>query len=100
MNDRSQTVGKIPGGNGLRADLHDFQIAPRDIAYITAYNPILCDLSSVQGAAGGTIIDTAIQEVDMKTGLVRWEWHSLDHVGVAESQTTAPKTSPWDWFHL
>jgi hypothetical protein len=36
----------------------------------------------------------------MKTGLVRWEWHSLDHVGVAESQTTAPKTSPWDWFHL
>jgi hypothetical protein len=100
MNDRYQTVARIPGGNGLRADLHDFQIAPRDIAYITAYNPILCDLSSVQGAAGGTIIDTAIQEIDMKTGLVRWEWHSLDHVGVAESQTSAPKTSPWDWFHL
>ena len=26
------------------ADLHDFQIAPRDVAYITAYNPIRCDL--------------------------------------------------------
>jgi hypothetical protein len=100
MNDRYQTVARIPGGNGLRADLHDFQIAPRDIAYITAYNPILCDLSSVQGAPGGAIVDTAIQEIDMKTGLVRWEWHGLDHVGVAESQTTAPKTSPWDWFHL
>jgi Arylsulfotransferase (ASST) len=100
MNDRYQTIARIPGGNGLRADLHDFQIAPRDIAYITAYNPILCDLSSVGGASGGAINDTAVQEIDMKTGLVRWEWHSLDHVGVAESQTTAPKTSPWDWFHL
>ena len=25
----------------------------------------------------------------MKTGLVRWEWHSLDHVAVAESETVA-----------
>jgi Arylsulfotransferase (ASST) len=100
MNDRYQTVARIPGGNGLPADLHDFRIAPRGIAYITAYNPILCDLSSAGGASGGTIIDTAVQQIDMKTGLVRWEWHSLDHVGIAESQTAAPKTSPWDWFHL
>jgi hypothetical protein len=100
MNSNYQTVARIPGGNGLQADLHDFQIAPRDISYATAYNPIRCDLSSVGGPPGGTIIDTAVQELDMKTGLVRWEWHSLDHVGVAESQTTAPKTAPWDWFHL
>ena len=26
----------------------------------------------------------------MKTGLVRWEWHSLDHVGAAESEVEAP----------
>jgi len=37
----------------------------------------------------------------MKTGLVRWEWHSLDHVGVEESETEAPSTAtPWDWFHI
>ena len=36
----------------------------------------------------------------MKTGLVRWEWHSLDHVAVAESETSPPKGVPWDWFHL
>jgi Arylsulfotransferase (ASST) len=101
MNSRYQTVARIPGGNGLKADLHEFQIAPHDIAYITAYNPIRCDLSPIKGAAGGAIIDTAIQEIDMKTGLVRWEWHSLDHVGVAESETETPTTpTPWDWFHL
>jgi Arylsulfotransferase (ASST) len=96
-----QTVARIPGGNGLKADLHDFQIAPRDVAYITAFNPIRCDLSAIKGASDGTITDTAIQEIDMKTGLVRWEWHSLDHVGVSESEVETPTdATPWDWFHI
>jgi hypothetical protein len=101
MDSRYQTVARIPGGNGLRADLHDFQIAPHDVAYITAYNPIRCDLRPVKGARGGAIVDTAIQEIDMNTGLVRWEWHSLDHVGVSESEVETPAdTTPWDYFHL
>jgi hypothetical protein len=101
MNSRYQTVAQVLGGNGLKADLHDFQITPHDIAYITAYNPILCDLRSVSGAPDGAIVDTAIQEIDMRTGLVRWEWHSLDHVGVSESEVQTPKgATPWDYFHL
>ncbi len=101
MNAGYQTVARVPGGNGLHADLHEFQIAPHDVAYITAYNPIRCNLTAVKGAAGGAIVDTAIQEIDLKTGLVRWEWHSLDHVGAEESETEAPTTTtPWDWFHL
>ncbi len=101
LNSHYQTVAKVHGGNGLEADLHEFQVAPRAVAYITAYNPIHCDLSSQSGAHNGVIIDTAIQEIDMKTGLVRWEWHSLDHVSVADSQTAAPTdATPWDWFHL
>ena len=101
MNSRYETIARVPGGNGLRADLHEFQIAPHDIAYITAYNPIRCNLSSVHGARDGAIVDNAIQEIDLRTGLVRWEWHTLDHVGVSESETEAPSTTtPWDWFHL
>jgi hypothetical protein len=101
MNFHYQTVARVAGGNGLRADLHDFQIVPNGIAYITAYNPIRCDLTPVRGARGGAIVDTAIQEIDIKTGLVRWEWHSLDHVGASESEVEAPAGSmPWDYFHL
>ena len=101
MSSHYQTVARIPGANGLRADLHDFQIARSDVAYITAYNPIRCNLAAVKGAADGAILDTAVQEIDMRTGLVRWEWHSLDHVAVAESETEAPASAaPWDWFHL
>jgi hypothetical protein len=101
MDSSYRTVARIAGGNGLKADLHEFQIAPHDVAYITAYNPIRCNLTAVKGSRGGAIVDTAIQEIDMKTGLVRWEWHSLDHVGTSESETEAPtSTTPWDWFHL
>ncbi len=101
MNSSYQTVARVTGGNGLKADLHDFQIAAHDIAYITAYNPVRCDLSPVKGAADGAIVDTAIQAIDMRTGLVRWEWHSLDHVGASESEVEVPSgRAPWDYFHL
>jgi hypothetical protein len=96
-----RTVARVRGGNGLQADLHDFQIAPGAVAYATAFNPIRCDLSPVGGARDGQIVDTAVQEIDMRSGLVRWEWHSLDHVAAQESETEAPKrATPWDWFHL
>ena len=101
LNSRYQTVATVPGGNGLKADLHDFQIGPHDEAYITAFNPISCDLKPAGGTSNGVILDTAIEEIDLKSGLVRWEWHSLDHVAASDSQIQAPtNTSPWDWFHI
>ncbi len=96
-----QVLARVPGGNGLQADLHDFRVTPHSVSYTTAFNAIRCDLSSVEGVSDGVILDTAVQEIDMKTGLVRWEWHSLDHVAASESETTTPtKPTPWDWFHI
>jgi Arylsulfotransferase (ASST) len=96
-----QTIAHVRGGNGLKADLHDFRLLPHGVAYITAFNPIRCNLTSVKGAANGVITDTAIQEVDIRTGLIRWEWHSLDHVAAAESEVETPEgANPWDYFHL
>ncbi len=101
MDSHYQAIAKVPGGNGLRADLHDFQLAAGNVAYITAFNPIRCDLARAGGVRDGAIVDTAVQEIDLATGLVRWEWHSLDHVAVSESETPSPTTStPWDWFHV
>jgi hypothetical protein len=98
---RYRTVARVTGGNGLKADLHDFRVLPGNVAYITAYNPIRCDLTSVHGSRAGAIVDTAIEQIDMKTGLVRWEWHSLDHVGAEESEVEAPTgATPWDYFHI
>jgi hypothetical protein len=103
MDDNYQTVARVRAGNGFQADLHDFQLAGDQVAYITVYNPMRCDLTPIDGPRNGTVVDTAVQEIDVKTGLVRWEWHSLDHVGVGESHAPVPdkeKPTPWDYFHL
>jgi len=100
MNPAYQVVARVGGGNGLRADLHEFQIVSPGVAYVTAFNPIRCDLSHAAGSREGAIVDTAVQEIDMRTGLVRWEWHSLDHVGIKESETEPSGDTPWDWFHI
>jgi hypothetical protein len=101
MSSSYEQLATVSGGNGLKADLHEFQIGADDTAYVTAFNPIHCNLTSVEGSADGTITDTAVQQIDMRTGLVRWEWHSLDHVAAAESEVETPEDeTPWDWFHI
>jgi len=100
MNSHYQVVAQVKGGNGLLADLHDFQIAAHDVAYITAYNPISCDLSSQGGPRDGVLLDATVEEIDIKTGLIRWEWHALGHIGVGESDTSPPSNRAWDWFHI
>ena len=45
----------------------------------------------------------SIQEIDVKTGLVMYEWTSLDHVGLRESYERASSSFtswPFDYFHI
>ncbi|HET9470410.1 MAG TPA: arylsulfotransferase family protein, partial [Usitatibacter sp.] len=96
-------VGRVHAGNGYAVDLHDFHLGPRDTAVFTVFNPIHCDLSPVGGPRGSGVTDGAFQEVDLRTGLVRREWHSIDHVALGDSyQTpvTASSSWPFDYFHI
>jgi hypothetical protein len=96
-------VAHVSAGNGYQADLHDFQLTPQGTALITAYAPILCDLSSRGGLHAGAVTDGLLQEIDVKTGLVMLQWTSLDHVALSESYEgarAASTTSPFDYFHI
>lgn len=93
----------VKAGNGHQADLHEFQLTPQGTALITAYDPILCDLASVGGPSYGGVTDAVFQEIDVKTGLVMYEWTSIDHVGLSESYEHASHSTtaePFDFFHL
>ncbi len=96
-------IARVRAGNGYAADLHDFHLTPRYTALLTAFAPIDCNLSAVGGPSGGAVTDSIFQEIDLRTGLVRREWHSLDHVGLGDSYSPAVGTSrqwPFDYFHL
>jgi Arylsulfotransferase (ASST) len=102
-NSSYQTVAVIRAGNGYQPDLHEFQITPQGTALITVYDAIDCDLSSVGGPRDGAVADTLLQEIDLKTGLVMYEWHSLDHVPLQSSYasaTHASRAEPFDYFHI
>jgi hypothetical protein len=104
LNSDYQIVGRVYAGNGLKADLHDFHITPQnDTAVLTVFEPIACNLSSDHGPARGAVNDSIFQEIDLRTGLVRREWSSLDHVPLSDSYSVANTTSaewPFDYFHL
>jgi Arylsulfotransferase (ASST) len=99
-----RTIKVVRAGNGYEPDLHAFQVTPRGTALFTVYDAVRCDLSAHHGPADGAVADTLFQEIDLKTGLVRYEWHSLDHVSMEDSYlpigTTGTPRSPWDWFHI
>jgi hypothetical protein len=95
-------IKRVRAGNGYKGDHHEFLITPQDTALITIYNPVRWDLSAVGGPKDGMIIDGIAQEVDIETGEVLFEWHSLEHVGLDESYSKPPKNPKWplDYFHI
>ena len=102
-NSAYQLVARVHAGNGYKADLHDFHITPQGTALLTAFDPVDCNLSAVGGPADGAVTDTIMQELDLRTGLVRREWHSLNHVGLGDSYSSPVQSSrewPFDYFHL
>jgi hypothetical protein len=92
----------VHAGNGLQADEHEFDLTPQGTAYILAYSPVQTNLTAAGGAAHGVAVEGVIQEIDVHTGLVMWEWHSLAHVGVAQSYSkpSAIASTPFDYFHI
>lgn len=94
-------VAKIRAGNGYQADLHELRLTPEGTAWIDVFAPIRMNLSAVHGVAAGVITDSVVQEIDIKTGLVMWEWHALGHIPVAESNNPPSRSSyPWDYVHI
>jgi Arylsulfotransferase (ASST) len=95
-------VAVVHAGNGLWADLHDFQLTRQGTALITAYYPVIWNASPVHGPSGQVVLDSVVQEIDIKTGLVLYQWDSLDHVPLSDSYQSLPKSSgsPFDYFHI
>jgi hypothetical protein len=78
-------VQTIRGGNGYQLDFHETTITSKGTLLGIVYNPVRRDLRFVGGPREARVIDSVIQEIDIKTGLVMSEWHSLGTIGLHES---------------
>ncbi|WP_031064599.1 arylsulfotransferase family protein [Streptomyces sp. NRRL WC-3742] len=100
--DQYRKIAEVRAGNGYSADGHEFLITPRNTALILAYAEATADLTSIGGPANQKVINGIVQEVDIRTGKVLFEWNSADHVPYAQSEQPLPASAstPWDWFHI
>jgi hypothetical protein len=101
-NDHYQQIATVQAGNGYSADGHEFLITPWNTALILSYTTATANLTSIGGPADQTVIDGVVQEIDIKTGKVLFQWNSADHVPYSESEQPLPASAsdPWDWFHI
>ena len=100
-------IATVKAAHGFDGDLHEFQLTPRGTAYITVYHEVPVDLRSAGGPKDGYAEDSVVQEIDIRTREVVFEWHSLDHVPLTESIQAhrepalhATKKRPLDYFHV
>ncbi len=101
-NSSYQPIATVRAGNGLSADLHEFQLTPENTALITAYYPVYWNATSVKGPKRAIVLDSVVQEIDIPTGLVLFQWDSLDHVPLTASDVPYPTVAshPFDYFHV
>lgn len=100
--DHYRQIAEVHAGDGYSADGHEFQITPQNTALILAYTTSTADLTAIGGPANQTVINGIVQEIDIRTGRVLFQWNSADHVPYSESQQPLPASpnTPWDWFHV
>lgn len=100
LDDSYQPVGVIAAGNGLKVDLHELTLTAQGTALVTAYKGVTTDLTAVGGPSSAPAQAGVVQEIDVATGKLLFEWNSLDHVTVDETYATYAKGTGLDYFHI
>ncbi|MCB0859683.1 MAG: aryl-sulfate sulfotransferase [Solirubrobacterales bacterium] len=101
LNRKYNVIARFRVGNGYKPDAHEMTLSPRGTAFTISYRGVLWDTSRF---AGGTktsrVMDNVIQEIDIKTGAVIFEWHSIGNINLEASVNKATNDgAPWDFFH-
>ncbi len=102
LDQRYRRVAEVHGGNGYKGDLHEFVLTDSGTALFTCYGQAVAQLPHPDGSRQGKYLYGVVQEVDVATGAVLFQWRTDEHVGFIDSYHPAPDdpTIPWDYFHV
>ncbi|KAK9775048.1 putative ASST-domain-containing protein [Seiridium cardinale] len=105
-----ETIRELRAGNHKLSDKHEFHIVNETTGLIQVYQPVPRDLTAFGASPKQQwIVNAIIQELDITTGELIFEWASLDHVSPDEAvlpinpgQAGAGYNSSdaWDYFHI
>jgi hypothetical protein len=92
-------------GEGLKGDLHEFKITEHGSALVTVYERTSVNLSStnVDLPADQKIVDGILQEIDIATGELLFEWRASNHLSNPALQSSSGgivADGSFDYFHM
>ncbi|KAH7145650.1 ASST-domain-containing protein [Dactylonectria estremocensis] len=100
-------VAQVQSVTNKIPSIHELRIIDGKTALIEIYDPVPYDLTPYGGSREQNwIVDSILQEVDIETGELIFEVHSLDIVSPADSLAPLPAgaaldaPNAWDYFHL
>jgi hypothetical protein len=111
LDDKYDVIREIRAGHHRLIDKHEGQVIDDGkSALFQIYQPVPRDLSAYGGDEDHQwIVDAIFQEVDLDTGEVLFEWHSLEHVPPSHSNISLTSgqagngfgsSEAWDYFHI
>jgi len=97
-------VATLKGADGWVISEHEMIISGPN-AWVTAYKIVPMNLTRYGGDAKGSVLDSAVQEYDLKTGQLRYTWDALNPGGTPNIPLSQSKYKPfpgipWDAFHI
>jgi hypothetical protein len=93
-----QEVVRFPAGRGRESDLHELILTPRGTALVSSWEARTMDLRYLGGTSRHQVIGGVVQEIEIPSARVLFEWRSLDHVPISESQQGVGPS--FDYFHI
>jgi hypothetical protein len=102
VDEQYRTVATIRTRGKDELDQHELRLTPRGTALVTIYRHEHTDLTPLGGKPNARIITASVQEIDVATGEIVFEWDALDHIPIEESERPLPdsEASWWDYLHL
>jgi hypothetical protein len=109
--DRSyREVARVRAARGRSMDLHALWLTPEGTLLFTCYPEIVeTDTSAVGGPRRAPVYQSIIQEVDVASGRLLFEWRSLAHIPVGDSYMPVENPAlhqgpslkwPYDYLHV
>jgi hypothetical protein len=103
LNEHYQPIHTVTAGDGYQPQwitLHEFQLTPEGTALVEVHANVRANLTSIGGPRNGVVADSIIQEIDIATNRVVWEWSALRHLPLRDSYATYQHGVPFDAFHF
>lgn len=99
LDDSYREITRVRAAGGRSMDLHALTLTAEGTALFTCYpETVGMDLSSIDAPRNSQVLESIIQEVDIASGRLLFEWRSLQHIPVSASQ--APHAEPYDYLHI